>query len=72
MTRPVEIKPDLNGVMRSVNSVNSVNTQLQTVDSLNNQKLVRRPINKIVLFVENEMVRFPTEETNKGQSETIT
>ena len=66
MTRLVEIKPDLNGVMRSVNSVNSVNAQLQTVDSLNNQKLVRRPINKIVLFVENEMVRFPTEETNKG------
>ena len=72
MTRLMEIKPDLNGVMRSVNSVNSVNTQLQTVDSLNNQKLVRRPINKIVLFVENEMVRFPTEEANKGQSETIT
>ena len=34
--------------------------------------LLRRPINKIVLLVENEMVRFPTEETSKGQGDMIT
>ena len=59
MARAVKIESDLNGAVRSV--------ELRTVDSLNNQKLLRRPINKIVLLVENEMVRFPSEGTNKGQ-----
>ena len=47
MGRVVKIEPELNGG-RSI--------ELRTVDSLNNQKLLRRPINKIVLLVENEMV----------------
>ena len=64
MARVVKIEPDLNGVVRSV--------ELQTVDSLNNQKFLHRPINEIVLLVENEMVRFPSEETNKGQDDMIT
>ena len=64
MARVVKIESDLNGAVRSV--------ELRTVDSLNNQKLLRRPINKIVLLVENEMVRFPTEETNKSQDDMIT
>ena len=64
MARAVKMEPDSNGTVPSV--------QLRTVDSLNNQKLLRRPINKIVLLVKNEMVRFPSEETNKGQDDTIT
>ena len=48
MARVVKIEPESNGGVRSV--------ELRTVDSLNNQKLLRRPINKIVLLVENEMV----------------
>ena len=64
MERVVKIEPDSKGVIRSV--------ELRTVDSLKNQKLLRRPINKIVLLLENEMVRFPTEETSKGQDDTIT
>ena len=64
MARVVKIESDLNGAVRSV--------ELRTVDSLNNQKLLRRPINKIVLLVENEMVRFPAEETSEGQGDMIT
>ena len=64
MARVMKAEPDLNGAVRSV--------ELGTVDLLNNQKLLRRPINKIVLLVENEMVRFPTEETSKGQGDMIT
>ena len=64
MARVVKIEPDLNGAVHSV--------ALQTVDLLNNQKLFCRPTNKIVLLLENEMVRFPTEETNKDQDDMIT
>ena len=64
MIRVVKIEPDSNGTVCSV--------ELRTVDLLNNQKLLRRPINKIVLLVENEMGLFPTEETNKGQDDMIT
>ena len=64
MARVVKIEPGSNGAVRSV--------ELQTVDSLNNQKFLHRPINEIVLLVENEMVRFPSEETNKGQDDMIT
>ena len=64
MARVVKIEPDWNGAVCSV--------KLQIVDSSNNQKLLRRPINKTVLLVENEMVRFPTKETNKGQDDMIT
>ena len=45
MTRVVKNEPDLNGAVSSI--------KLQIVDLLNNQKLLRRPINKIVLLVEN-------------------
>ena len=64
MVKVVKIEPDSNVAVRSV--------ELRTVDLLNNQKLLRRTINKIELLVENEMVRFPTEETNKGQDDIIT
>ena len=64
MARVAKIEPGSNGAVRSV--------ELQTVDSLNNQKFLHRPINEIVLLVENEMVRFPSEETNKGQDDIIT
>ena len=64
MARVGKIEPDYNDTVRSA--------ELRTVDSLHNQKLLRRPINKIVLLVENEMVRFPTEETSKGQGDMIT
>ena len=64
MVRVVKIEPDSNGTVCSV--------ELRTVDLLNNQKLLRRPINKIVLLVENEMGLFPTKETNKGQDDMIT
>ena len=64
MARVVKIEPHSNGAIHSV--------ELRTVDSLNNQKLLRRLINKIVFLVENEMVRFSTEETNKGQDDMIT
>ena len=58
MARVVKKEPDWNGAVRS--------DELRTVNLLNNQKLLRRLISKIVLLVENEMVRFPTEEINKG------
>ena len=45
MTRVMKNEPDLNGAVCSV--------KLQIVDLLNNQKLRRRPINKIVLLVQN-------------------
>ena len=64
MVRVVKIEPDLNGAV--------CKAELRTVHLLNNQKLLHRPINKIVLLVENEMVQFPTKETNKGQDDTIT
>ena len=47
MAGVVKLEPDLNSV------------ELQTVNLLNNQMLLHRPINKIVLLAENEMVRFP-------------
>ena len=61
MATVLKIEPDSNGAV-----------ELRTFDSSNNQQLHRRPINKIVLLIENEMVRFPTEETNKGQYDMIT
>ena len=64
MARVVKTEPDWNGAVCSV--------KLQIVDSSNNQKLLRRLISKTVLLVENEMVRFPTKETNKGQDDMIT
>ena len=64
MARVMKTEPDSNGAVRSV--------ELRTVHSLNNEKFLRRPINKTVLLVENEMVRFPTEGTNKGQDDIIT
>ena len=64
MARVLKIEPDSNDAVGSV--------ELRTFDSSNNPKLFRRPINKIVLLLENEMVRFPTEETNKGQDDMIT
>ena len=64
MARVVKIEPDSNGAARTV--------ELRTVDSLNNQNLLRRPVNKITLLVENEMARFPTKRTNKGQDDMIT
>ena len=45
MTRVVKNEPDLNGAVCSV--------KLQIVNLLNNQKLLLRPIKKIVLLVEN-------------------
>ena len=63
MTKVVKIEPDSNAAVHSF--------ELRTVDSSNNEKLLRRPINKIELLVENEMVRFPTEEMNKGQDDMI-
>ena len=47
MARAVKMEPDSNGAVPSV--------ELRTVDSLNNQKLLRRPINKIVLLVKNSI-----------------
>ena len=64
MARVLKIEPDSNDAVGRA--------ELRTFDSSNNQKLLRRPINKIVLLLENEMVRFPTEETNKGQDDMIT
>ena len=64
MARVVKIEPDWNGTVDSV--------ALWTVHSLNNQKLLHRPINKIMFLVENGMVQFPTAKTNKGQDDTIT
>ena len=61
IARVVKIEPDWNGAVCSV--------KLRTVDSSDNQKLLRRPINKTVLLVENELVRFPTEDTNIGQDD---
>ena len=64
MARVMKAEPDLNGAVHSV--------ELGTVDLLNNQKLLQRPINKIVLLVENEMAQLPGKETNKGQDDMIT
>ena len=63
MARVVKIEPDSNAAVHSV--------ELRIVDSSNKEKLLRRPINRIELLVENEMVRFPTEEMNKGQDDLI-
>ena len=48
MARVVKIELDSNGAVHSV--------ELQIAESLNNQKLLCRPINKTVLLAENEMV----------------
>ena len=64
ISRVLKIEPDSNGSVRSVD--------LPIVDSLNNQKLLRRSINEIVVLLENEMARFPAEETKKDQDDMIT
>ena len=48
MARVVKIEPESHGAVCRV--------QFQTVDSLNNQKLLRRSINKTVILVANEMI----------------
>ena len=54
MATIVETEPDSTGVVRSV--------KLKLGDaSLNSQKVLRRPISKIVLVVEDELVQFPDE-----------
>ena len=54
MARIVETEPDSNGVVRSV--------KLKCGDaSLDSQKVLRLPISKIVLLVEDELVQFPAE-----------
>ena len=54
MARIVETEPDSTGVVRSV--------KLKLRDaSLDSQKVLRRPISKIVLLVEDESVQFPDE-----------
>ena len=54
MARIVETVPDSTGVVRSV--------KLKLGDaSLDSQKVLRRPISKIVLLVEDELIRFPNE-----------
>ena len=63
MARTVKIDLNLNGAVRSFT--------FQTVESLNNQRLLCRPISKIVVLMENELIRFPTKETKKGQDYTI-
>ena len=56
MARIVETEPDSTGVVRSV--------KLKLGDaSLDSQKVLRRPISKIVLLVEDESVRFLDEGT---------
>ena len=58
MARIAETKPDANGVVRSV--------KLKLSDaSLDFQKVLRRPISKIVLLVEDELVRFPDEGSHR-------
>ena len=57
MTRIVETEPDSTGVVRSV--------KLKLGDaSLDSQKVLQRPICKIVLLVEDESVQFPDEENH--------
>ena len=54
MATIVETEPDSTGVVRSV--------KLKLGDaSLNSQKVLRRPISKIVLVVEDELVQSPDE-----------
>ena len=58
MARIAETKPDANGVVRSV--------KLKLSDaSLAFQKVLRRPVSKIVLLVEDESVRFPDEGSHR-------
>ena len=58
MARIAETKPDANGVVRSV--------KLKLSDaSLDFQKVLRRPISKIALLVEDESVRFPDEGSHR-------
>ena len=58
MARIAETEPDANGVVRSV--------KLKLSDaSLDFQKVLRRPISKIVLLVEDEPVRFPDEGSHR-------
>ena len=52
MARIVETEPDLTGIVRSV--------KLKLGDaSLDSHKELRRPISKIVLLAEDELVRLP-------------
>ena len=54
MTRIAETEPDSIGVVHSV--------KMKLGDaSLDSQKVLRRPINKIVLLLEDELIRFPNE-----------
>ena len=54
MARIIETEPDSTGVVRSV--------KLKLGDvSLDSQKVLRRPISKVVLLVEDESVQFPDE-----------
>ena len=54
MARIVETEPDSTGVVHSV--------KLKLGDaSLDSQKVLQRPISKIVLLVEDESVQFPDE-----------
>ena len=57
MARAVKMEPDSNGTVPSV--------QLRTVDSLNNQKLLRRPINKIVLLVKNSIPKWGDQQRSR-------
>ena len=54
MAKIIEIEPDSNGVVRGV-KLKLWDTQSST------EKVLRRPISKIVLLVENTLVRFPDE-----------
>ena len=58
MARIVGIEPDKHGNVRSV--------ELQVADGNGDgQQILRRPITKIILLVENELVRIPTEGANQ-------
>ena len=58
MARIVGIEPDKHGNVRSV--------ELQVADrNGDGQQILRRPITKIILLVENELVRIPTEGANQ-------
>ena len=58
MARIVSIEPDKNGNVRNV--------ELQVADrNSDGQQILRRTITKIILLVENELVRIPTEGANQ-------
>ena len=58
MARIVETEPDSNGVVCSI--------KLKLGDtSLDSQKVLRRPISKVVLLIEDESVQFPDEGSHR-------